>query len=581
MTSNKIKEKVSILVPIYNIESTIYKNIQYLIEVLSSFLDNFEIILSNDGSSDNSLSEMFKLETKYDNVKIFNSSKNCGKGHALKRALELASGDYIIFCDADMELNPYSIKNFFEILENENADIVIGSKRHKDSIVNYSNIRKTISFIYFIFVKLFFRLPIKDTQTGLKLFKRSAIIGSFPRVLVRRFAYDLELLACCHLNGQKIVSAPIELNANRHFGIIPLSILFSTFVDTLAVFYRLRILKFYDNLFGDNRGIESENKLVSIIIPLKKINNYVIESSVHIVNQTYKNFEIIILPDVFSDDDIKHEIFEDKRLIINATGNKPPATKRHEGVLISKGEIIAFLDDDTYPEINWLENALRAMQSENVEALGGPAVNALNDDFFQAISGYIYSSVLMSGKMVARYVPAKVQYVDDFPSCNFIITRNLYDKVGGFDSNFWPGEDTILCNNIIKENEKILYTPEALVYHHRRSIFFGHFKQLSSYAWHRGCFIRNIGGNSLHIAYFIPSLFCFYLISIAAIFSVGVDYRLKYLSLIPLALYGLMLIGSALSTFSLTRGLFKAFGIFFSHITYGIFFVKGLLKNNN
>lgn len=581
MTSHKIKEKVSILVPIYNIESTIYKNIEYLIEVLSSFLDNFEIVLSNDGSIDNSYAEMCRLKNKYDNIKVFNSAKNCGKGHALKRALELASGDYIIFCDADMELNPYSIKNFFDILENENADIVIGSKRHKDSIINYSNIRKTISFIYFIFVKLFFRLPIKDTQTGLKLFKRSAIIASFPRVLVRRFAYDLELLACCHLNGKKIVSAPIELNANRHFGIIPLSILFSTFVDTLAVFYRLRILKFYDNLFGDKRLIEAENKLVSIIIPLKKINNYVIESSEYIIKQTYKNFEIIILPDIFSDDDIKNEVFEDKRIIIHATGNKAPAMKRHEGVLISKGEIIAFLDDDTYPEINWLENALRAMKSENVKALGGPAVNASNDDFFKAVSGYIYSSVLMSGKMIARYVPAKVQYLDDFPSCNFIITRNLYDKVGGFNSDFWPGEDTILCNNIIKKNEKILYTPEALVYHHRRSIFFGHFKQLSSYAWHRGYFVRNIGGNSLHIAYFIPSLFCLYLISIIAIFSVDIDYRLKCLSLIPLALYVLMLIGSGVSTFSLARGVFKVFGIFFSHITYGIFFVKGLFKNNN
>ncbi len=486
-----IKELVSILVPVYNIENTIEKNINILINKVSPFLMNFEIIISDDGSSDNSKEEIKNICLKLKNNNAYANLKNItgvyarenhGKGHALKRACEISNGEYIIFCDGDMEIDPSQLENFFHIMQKENADIVIGSKRHKDSIVNYSNIRKLISFIYFMFVKIFFHLPIQDTQTGLKLFKRDAVINIFPRILVKAFAYDLEVLAACNYNNKKIVSAPVIVNPNRHFGFIKFSILWRTFIDTLAIFYRLNIVHFYNNLFDEL----NKRPLVSIIIPLKKINDYIKEETEYILEQIYSNFELIILPDKYSDEEINIELFKDSRIKIIETGEFPPAVKRAIGTEHSKGSILAFLDDDTYPEKDWLLNALRAMESVKINALGGPAVSSSKDNFSKQISGLIYSSSLMSGKHKARYIPDKVQYVNDYPSCNFIITRELYYRVGGFKSEYYPGEDTILCNNIIKANEKILYTPEALVYHHRRDLFFGHFKQLKGYAWHRG-----------------------------------------------------------------------------------------------
>ena len=478
----KINELVSILVPVYNIEKNIEKNINILVEKISPFMPNFEIIISDDGSEDNSKKVIEKICKENKNIFGVYSKENHGKGNALKRACEIANGKYIIFCDGDMEIDPSQLEIFFEIMNKENADIVIGSKRHKNSVVNYSNIRKIISFVYFMFVKIFFHLPIQDTQTGLKLFKREAIINIFPRILVKAFAYDLEVLVACNSNGKKIVSAPVIVNPNRHFGFIKLSVLWKTFIDTLAIFYRLNIVKFYKDLFEELKS----NPLVSIIIPLKKINDYIKDETEYLLEQTYKNFELIILPDFFYKEEIDLDIFKDKRIKIIETGNLPPALKRAKGVEISNGEILAFLDDDTYPEKDWLTNSLRAMETKNIKALGGPAVTSPKDNFSKQISGLIYGSSLMSGKHKARYVPDKVQFVSDFPSCNFLITKELYQKVGGFDSEYWPGEDTILCNNIMKNDEKILYTPEALVYHHRRDLFFGHFKQLKGYAWHRG-----------------------------------------------------------------------------------------------
>ena len=582
----KINESVSILVPVYNIEKNIEKNINILIEKISPFMTNFEIIISDDGSDDNSKKAIEKICAENKNIIGVYSKENHGKGNALKRACEIANGKYIIFCDGDMEIDPSQLENFFEIMNKENADIVIGSKRHKNSVVNYSNTRKIISFVYFMFVKIFFHLPIQDTQTGLKLFKREAIINIFPRILVKAFAYDLEVLVACNSNGKKIVSAPVIVNPNRHFGLIKLSVLWKTFIDTLAIFYRLNIVKFYKNLFEELKS----NPLVSIIIPLKKINDYIKEETEYLLEQTYKNFELIILPDFCEGEEIDLEIFKDKRIKIIETGNLPPALKRAKGVEISNGEILAFLDDDTYPEKDWLKNSLRAMETKNIKALGGPAVTSPKDNFSKQISGLIYGSALMSGKHKARYVPDKVQYVRDYPSCNFIITKELYEKVGGFDSEYWPGEDTILCNNIMKANEKILYTPEALVYHHRRDLFFGHFKQLKGYAWHRGYFVKKFGGNSFELSYFIPSIFLLWTVflPIALIFNLPIfinnlipflsEKIIKFFLLAPHTLYFICLIGSWISSFSLIKGFCKIVGIFLSHLVYGFFFIKGFLR---
>ena len=582
----KINESVSILVPVFNIEKNIEKNINILIEKISPFMTNFEIIISDDGSDDNSKKAIEKICAENKNIRGVYSKENHGKGNALKRACEIANGKYIIFCDGDMEINPAQLENFFEIMHKENADIVIGSKRHKNSVVNYSNTRKIISFVYFMFVKIFFHLPIQDTQTGLKLFKREAIINIFPRILVKAFAYDLEVLVACNSNGKKIVSAPVIVNPNRHFGLIKLSVLWKTFIDTLAIFYRLNIVKFYKNLFEELKS----NPLVSIIIPLKKINDYIKEETEYLLEQTYKNFELIILPDFCEGEEIDLEIFKDKRIKIIETGNLPPALKRAKGVEISNGEILAFLDDDTYPEKDWLKNSLRAMETKNIKALGGPAVTSPKDNFSKQISGLIYGSALMSGKHKARYVPDKVQYVRDYPSCNFIITKELYERVGGFDSEYWPGEDTILCNNIMKANEKILYTPEALVYHHRRDLFLGHFKQLKGYAWHRGYFVKKFGGNSFELSYFIPSIFLLWTVflPIALIFNLPIfinnlipalsEKIITVFLLAPHTLYFICLIGSWISSFSLIKGFCKIVGIFLSHLVYGFFFIKGFLR---
>jgi glycosyltransferase involved in cell wall biosynthesis len=155
-------------------------------------------------------------------------------------------GEYVVFLDADMDLHPSQLPTFFEIMERENADAVVGSKWHPQSEVAYPPLRRIYSLGYFAMTRLLFGLPLRDTQTGLKLFRTSLIRDVIPRVLSKRFAYDVELLAVAHRRGYRIVDAPVRLEFQRTLGRLRLGAVWRTFQDTLAVFYRLNILRYYD-----------------------------------------------------------------------------------------------------------------------------------------------------------------------------------------------------------------------------------------------------------------------------------------------------------------------------------------------
>jgi len=173
---------------------------------------------------------------------------NLGKGRAIKKALHYLSGDYVVFLDADMDLHPVQVQTLFDIMRLDKADIVIGSKMHPNSIVDYPFDRRIISLVYYLLVKFLFNLPCHDTQTGLKLFKTEVLRKVLPRVLVKKFAYDLEVLANAHHLGFRIAEAPIVIKPQRRYGRIGFRAIVTTTWDTLAIFYRMHILKYYDRI---------------------------------------------------------------------------------------------------------------------------------------------------------------------------------------------------------------------------------------------------------------------------------------------------------------------------------------------
>jgi len=245
---HNLGEKISVIIPAYNEAEHIEKNLREVIKALDIFNCDYEIILFDDGSTDQTYDIACKLSQDFPQIIVKRNLQNFGKGRALKKAFRYAKGDYIIFLDADMDLHPLQISTLFDIMCLDSSDIVIGSKFHPNSVVNYPLQRRIISLCYYLLIRFLFNLPCHDTQTGLKIFKSRVLKEVFPRILVKKFAFDLEVLVNANHLGFKITEAPIILNSQRKYSRIRLKSIFTTFWDTLAVFYRMYILRYYDRI---------------------------------------------------------------------------------------------------------------------------------------------------------------------------------------------------------------------------------------------------------------------------------------------------------------------------------------------
>ena len=244
-----IKEKISIIMPAYNEASHIVSSIEETVKTFNEFGCSWELIVMDDGSSDDTFEKASRFSENYPGqVVVKRNPSHRGKGRAIKKAFHYLTGDYTVFLDADMDLHPFQVQTLFDIMRLDNSDIVIGSKFHPNSRVNYPLQRKIISKVYYGLVLLLFKLPCRDTQTGLKLFRTEVLRKVFPRILVAKFAFDLEILANAHHLGYKITEAPIVLNPQRQYGRIGPGSIWTTFLDTLKIWYRMFILKYYDRI---------------------------------------------------------------------------------------------------------------------------------------------------------------------------------------------------------------------------------------------------------------------------------------------------------------------------------------------
>lgn len=238
---------LSLVVPAYRQEKTIKKNIDSLINILLDLPYEYEIIVVVDGLLDETYEKV--LRYKNTRVKVFGYPQNLGKGYAIKYGMLRAKGDVVGFIDAGMDIDPTGISMLLNHMIWYDADIIVGSKLHPVSQVNYPLSRKILSWGYRTFTHILFGFKVRDTQAGIKFFKRKVIGDVFPRLLVKQFAFDVEILALAYALGYiRIYEAPIRLNFNGASSITS-SNLWNTILlmlrDTLAIYYRITILKYY------------------------------------------------------------------------------------------------------------------------------------------------------------------------------------------------------------------------------------------------------------------------------------------------------------------------------------------------
>lgn len=237
---------LSVVVPAYKQEKTIVKNIKSIMSTLDTLGLRYEIILVVDGILDDTFKKASKLKSR--KLRVMGYKKNYGKGHAIRYGMLHAKGEVIGFIDAGMDIHPTGMNMLLNHMVWYNADIIVGSKLHPASKVAYPRYRTILSWGYRSLTRILFGFKIRDTQVGLKFFKRKVVRKVLPKLLVKSYAFDIEILAVAHAYGYtRIFEAPVEINFKQN-GIrskgLP-RIIYLMIWDTFAVFYRLRLLQHY------------------------------------------------------------------------------------------------------------------------------------------------------------------------------------------------------------------------------------------------------------------------------------------------------------------------------------------------
>ena len=231
---------LSFVIPAYNEEDSIEAALITLDDVVKNKKLQYEIVVVDDGSRDETFSKAMAYAKRNGHVKVIRCKKNMGKGHAIQTGFMQATGEVVVFADSDMEIDLSMISRYVDALEH--GDIVIATKWHPNSVVDMPLIRRILSHGFNMFVKVLTGTNIRDTQVGLKAMKKSAFVNIFPRLTVKRYAFDVELLAVASLYGLKIVEMPVQL---RLRGLFRVSDVFRMFLDLLGIAYRLRVTHWY------------------------------------------------------------------------------------------------------------------------------------------------------------------------------------------------------------------------------------------------------------------------------------------------------------------------------------------------
>lgn len=244
------KKLLSVILPAYNEGSVIAESIERLSAELDKFSENHEIIVVNDGSTDDTKQKVLDLKKRKPEVKLISYKNNKGKGYAIKRGLLAAKGDAVVLIDADLDIHPCQIRGYLKkMLQARKKDSsvagAIGSKLDRRSNVDFPAKRRIMSYGYFLILKTLFRLDTMDTNTGLKVFNGSIIKDIAPILCIRGYAYDIELLSNIYKKNHRVLSLPVQCSYSRENSAerIKIKHAVTVFNETMTVFMRNH---FYD-----------------------------------------------------------------------------------------------------------------------------------------------------------------------------------------------------------------------------------------------------------------------------------------------------------------------------------------------
>jgi glycosyltransferase involved in cell wall biosynthesis len=307
----------------------------------------------------------------------------------------------------------------------------------------------------------------------------------------------------------------------------------------------------------------------SIVVPLHRDSPAFRRCLAACRDLAHHDFEVVVV----SDRDVDLPVEADVRFV--RTGSEvdtSPAEKRDAAMEHVTGEVIAYLDDDAFPDATWLTIAAERFSDKDVGALGGPGVTPPGSTLRERVGGAVYESWLGSGPLLYRFRQRAPSVVDDYPAYNLFVRTDAVRRIGGWATTFYGGEDTHFCEALKAVGVLVHYEPRLVVYHHRRSIFRAHMKQIANVGLHRGFFARR-PGTSRRIIYAAPLLGVVGVASVASMVAVARP-------LLAAIGGGAVYTGVALSSpqRDLAVRLLFPVAVLVHHASYAAGFVRGLFR---
>jgi glycosyltransferase involved in cell wall biosynthesis len=477
-----VEPTLSVIVPVFNQAAQIVENLRVIRHRIGDRMDEpFEIVVVSDGSIDQTTERLLESRAE-EGIRVFHYDRNLGKGYAIKVGALEARGRWIGFVDADLDLDAASLVDFVREAEDKNLDFVIGSKRHPDSDVHYPRSRRVASWLFQQLVRLLFRLDVRDTQVGLKVFRREVADQVLPLLLVKRYAFDLELLAVARAFGfSKLEEQPIRLEYRfTGSGVRSIAVL-RALIDTAAIFYRLRILRYYQRkralagAFGWTRP-RGYGARVSVVAD---------REAGAVVNGSFVG-EVIEAPGT-------------------TVGELRAAVERAEG------DVVAFVEHGARVAANWLSATTPFFRRGEIAAVVFPKMAPHGGPVRARAAAAVRESRVGGGSVYFRFAPGNLRYVDDFPTRTFLVRKSDYLALDPDTT-----QDDVVAQ-LAASGARVLYTPETVVVADPLPLYRPHLAATFANGRRRGSDVRRRGRRSVGAA----SRLWFVLLTLAAAIVVG------------------------------------------------------------
>jgi glycosyltransferase involved in cell wall biosynthesis len=436
---------VTVVVPVFNGGDEIVDNVSVIRRSIEDGLpgEQVELVVVSDGSVDGTAERLLEAQGG-ERVRVIHYDRNLGKGYAVKLGALAARGDWVALVDADLDLDPAAIPHYLRVAQRQQLDFAIGSKRHPESVVSYPRSRRAASWLYQQLNRILFRLDVRDTQVGLKVFRRAVAEEVVPLLMVKQFAFDLELLAVARALGfGRTRELPVRLDYRFSGSGVRSRAVARALWDTAAVFYRLRMLRTYQRkrrLLGSAEA--GPPPLVTLLGELP-----------HGVQLDYEAVET------------------------TSSG---------------RAELVGVLEQGVRPAGHWLTASVPYFAREDVAAVVSPILAPLSAPTRERTAAAVLESRLGGGSRRSTYFPGNVGFVDDYSGDCVVVRRADYEAARA--ERVEPDE---LVGWLAERGRRTVYTPDAIATASLAPLYSPHLRRTLAHARSRGAAARRTRGASL------------------------------------------------------------------------------------